>query len=152
MQQNLMLHVIVIMKNPDPLLSAPSQKPSPKPLNPEVYTHNPPAHKKVDDVVLVLDEALRPAACGLAASLRAAGRSVDIQLEPKKKVKAAIKAAERAGAARLLIVGGDEWARGAVAVRDLAAFEQREVAVGELLAGGGSGGGAGGAAAAEAAT
>jgi histidyl-tRNA synthetase len=85
-------------------------------------------------VVLVLDEDLRPAACGLAAKLRAAGRVVDVQLEPRKKMKAAIKAAERAGAGRLLLVGGDEWARGAVAVKDLRAFEQAEVPVAELLA------------------
>ncbi|KAI8474258.1 MAG: hypothetical protein J3K34DRAFT_408702 [Monoraphidium minutum] len=103
---------------------------------------------KVDDVILVLDEPLRPAACRLASDLRAAGRSVDVQLEPRKKMKAAIRAAERSGAARLLIVGGDEWGRGAVAVRDLAAFEQREVAVVELVAeavaaaGGAGGGGA----------
>lgn len=140
-------------------------------------------------MILVLDEELRPAACGLAAQLRAAGRTVDIQLEPRKKMKAAIKvgthtavvflvcvcvrlsgcvgdkklvggdgfahhsnfcthtqtraknaqAAERAGAGRLLIVGGDEWARGAVAVRDLAAFEQSEVAVADLVAAAGGG-------------
>ncbi|GBG00508.1 histidyl-tRNA synthetase [Raphidocelis subcapitata] len=95
----------------------------------------PPPPQKVDDSILVLDESLRPAACGLAARLRAAGRSVDIQLEGGKKIKAGIKAAERAGAARLLLVGGDEWARGAVAVRDLAAFEQAEVAVEALVAG-----------------
>jgi histidyl-tRNA synthetase len=96
----------------------------------------------VDDVVLVLDEELRPAACGLASQLRAAGRIVDIQLEPRKKMKAAIRAAERAGAARLLIVGGDEWARGAVAVKDLHAFEQSEVAVADLVAAAEAGAGA----------
>jgi len=89
---------------------------------------------QVDDAMLVLDEDLRPAACGLASALRSAGRVVDVQLEPRRKMKAAIKAAERAGAARLLIVGGDEWARGAVAVRDLGAFEQKEVPVEELVA------------------
>jgi histidyl-tRNA synthetase len=102
----------------------------------------------VDDVVLVMDEPLRAAACGVAAQLRAAGRSVDVILEPRKKVKAAIKAAERAGAKRIVIVGGDEWARGAVAVRDLEKFEQSEVAVDALASasaataeGGGSGAG-----------
>jgi histidyl-tRNA synthetase len=106
--------------------SSPPPPPTPPPNNLK--------SSKVDDVILVLDEELRPAACGLASQLRAAGRSVDLQLEPRKKMKAAIKAAERAGADRLLIVGGDEWGRGAVAVRDLRAFEQREVAVGELVA------------------
>jgi hypothetical protein len=39
---------------------------------------------QVDDVVVPLDGALRPAACGVAAALRAAGRSVDLVLEAKK--------------------------------------------------------------------
>lgn len=84
-------------------------------------------------MVVVMDEALRPAACGIAARLRAAGRSVDLQLEAKKKLKAAFKAAERAGASRLVIVGPDEWARGCVTVKDLAAFDQAEVPVDKLV-------------------
>jgi histidyl-tRNA synthetase len=86
---------------------------------------------QVDDVVMVMEEALRPAACGVAARLRNAGRSVDLVLEPKK-LKWAFKAAERAGAARLLLVGGEEWERGAVAVRDLAARSQEEVPLDQL--------------------
>ncbi|KAF8070920.1 Histidine--tRNA ligase [Scenedesmus sp. PABB004] len=93
--------------------------------------------QQVDDVVLVMDEALRPAACGVAARLRAAGRRVDLVLE-LKKLKWAFKQAERAGAARLLLVGGEEWGRGAVAVRDLAARTQAEVPVAELVPGGGA--------------
>lgn len=81
-----------------------------------------------------MDEALRPAACGIAAKLRAAGRSVELLLEPKK-MKAVFRAAERVNAARLLLVGGDEWGRGAVAVRDLASRQQAEVPVEQLLAG-----------------
>lgn len=77
-------------------------------------------------MVLVMDEALRPAACGVAARLRSVGRCVDLVLEPKK-MKWAFKAAERAGAARLILVGGDEWARGAVSVKDLASRQQAEV-------------------------
>jgi histidyl-tRNA synthetase len=94
----------------------------------------------VDDLVLPMDEALRPAACGVAARLRAAGRSVDVVLEAKK-MKWAFKAAERLGARRLVLVGGDEWARGAVSVKDLATFEQTEMSVEALLASGGGGGG-----------
>ncbi len=58
--------------------------------------------------------------------------SVDVVLE-SKKMKWAFKAAERAGAARLVIVGGDEWARGAVSVKDLAARDQKEVPLDELV-------------------
>ena len=43
---------------------------------------------------MAMDEALRPQACGIAAQLRGAGRSVDFVLEPKK-MKWAFKQAER---------------------------------------------------------
>lgn len=93
-------------------------------------------------MVAVMDESLRPAACGIAAKLRGAGRSVELLLEPKK-MKAVFKAAERVNAGRLLLVGGDEWGRGAVAVKDLASREQAEVPVEQLLAGLPAGGAAG---------
>lgn len=81
---------------------------------------------------MVMDESLRPAACSIAARLRAAGRSVDLILE-SKKIKWAFKQAERCGASRLLLVGGEEWQRGAVAVKDLASREQTEVPVDQLV-------------------
>jgi histidyl-tRNA synthetase len=87
---------------------------------------------QVDDVIMVMDETLRPAACGIAAKLRAAGRRVDVILEAKR-MKWAFKQAERSGAARLLLVGGEEWQRGAVAVKDLASREQTEVPVDQLV-------------------
>eukprot|EP00879_Flechtneria_rotunda_P020656 GHRR01021735.1.p1 GENE.GHRR01021735.1~~GHRR01021735.1.p1 ORF type:complete len:405 (+),score=139.29 GHRR01021735.1:754-1968(+) len=87
--------------------------------------------QQVDDMVLVMDESLRPAACGVAARLRAAGRLVDLVLE-SKKMKWAFKQAERAGAKRLLLIGGEEWQRGAVAIKDLATRQQTEVPVGQL--------------------
>ena len=40
--------------------------------------------------------------------------------------------AERVGAARLVIVAPDEWARGQVRVKDLATGEQRDVPLEEL--------------------
>lgn len=91
----------------------------------------PAPQQQVDDVVAVMDEALRPAACGVAAKLRSAGRRVELLLEPRK-MKGVFKAAERCGAARLLLVGGEEWGRGAVAVKDLASREQSEVPVDQL--------------------
>ncbi|KAG2489681.1 hypothetical protein HYH03_011790 [Edaphochlamys debaryana] len=89
-----------------------------------------PAHT-VDDVVVPLDAALRPAASGIATRLRRAGRRVDLVLEAKK-MKWAFKHAEKLGAKRLLLVGASEWERGCVVVKDLAAFEQKEVPVAEL--------------------
>lgn len=38
----------------------------------------------VDDVVMAMDEGLRPVACGVAARLRKQGRVVDLVLEPKR--------------------------------------------------------------------
>ena len=46
---------------------------------------------------MVMDEALRPQACGITAQLRGAGRRVDFVLEPKK-MKWAFKQAERCAA------------------------------------------------------
>lgn len=52
------------------------------------------ADTQVDDMVLIMDESLRAEGCSIAAKLRAAGRSVDLVLEPKK-MKWAFKQAER---------------------------------------------------------
>lgn len=79
-----------------------------------------------------MDEALRPAANGVAARLRRAGRSVDVVLE-SKRMKWAFKHAERIGAGRLVIIGGDEWARGNVCVKDLATFNQVEMPLEQLF-------------------
>lgn len=85
----------------------------------------------VDDVVFAFDESLRPAAMGIAARLRASGRSVDLVLE-KKKVKWAFKHADRSGASRMILVAPSEWERGVVKVKDLATGEQTEVPTEEL--------------------
>ncbi len=88
----------------------------------------------VQDVVAPLEEALRPAAAGVAAALRAAGRRVDLVLEPKK-IKWVLKKAQALGAQRLLLLGGDEWARGAVRVKDLDSREEADVPLAELTGG-----------------
>jgi histidyl-tRNA synthetase len=41
-------------------------------------------YTKVDDVIVALDEALRPAASGVAHGLRRAGRRVELVMEAKK--------------------------------------------------------------------
>jgi histidyl-tRNA synthetase len=91
-----------------------------------------PAHS-VDDVVMAVEESTRAAACSVAAQLRAAGRRVDLVLEAKK-LKWGFKQAERCGAARMVLVGPDEWAAGRVRVKDLASREERDVTVEELVA------------------
>ena len=47
-------------------------------------THIMPWWLQVDDVVLAMDEALRPAASGLALQLRRQGRVVDLVMEQRK--------------------------------------------------------------------
>ncbi|KAG8460255.1 hypothetical protein KFE25_004503 [Diacronema lutheri] len=86
----------------------------------------------VDAVVLALDPALAPHAVRAASTLRAAGRRVDLVLEPKKP-KWAIKHAERLGAPALVLIGKDEAERGMVSVKLLDKGEQSELPVEQLV-------------------
>lgn len=85
-----------------------------------------------DDVVAIMDETLRPQALDAARRLRAAGRKVDVVLEPKK-FKWIIRHAERSGAERLVLVGSQEWQKGCVRVKDLAKREEQDVPLDELV-------------------
>lgn len=86
----------------------------------------------VDDMVMVMGENVGPYAAGVAAKLRASGRSVELVLESNKKMKWAFKQAERCGAQRLITVGSKEMEAGVVRVKDLAAREEVEISVDEL--------------------
>ena len=79
----------------------------------------------LDDVVFALDEAQRAAAVGVATRLREAGRSVELVLGPSRP-KRVLAHADRAGAARVLLLGEAEAARGVVRVRNLATGEERD--------------------------
>ena len=74
---------------------------------------------QVDDVVFAFAGDLRGPAMEVAARLRRAGRSVDLVLEDRR-MKWAFRHADAAGAARLVLLAPEEWARGLVKVRDLA--------------------------------
>jgi histidyl-tRNA synthetase len=87
----------------------------------------------VQDVVAPLEEGLRAGAASVAAALRAQGRRVDLVLEPKK-MKWVLKRAQSLEAQRLVLVGGEEWARGCVRVKELASREERDVPLAELTA------------------
>ncbi|EFJ45646.1 hypothetical protein VOLCADRAFT_63503, partial [Volvox carteri f. nagariensis] len=100
-----------------------------------------PAHR-VDDVVVPLDASLRPAASGIATRLRrSAARIFPTPLPPAPLTPVRHpfpnphhpKHAEKLGASRLVLVGASEWERGKVVVKDLAKFQQEEVAVEELV-------------------
>ena len=68
----------------------------------------------------------------LTLELRRAGLSAD-RAWGGRSMKAQMKAADRAGAALALLVGGDEQAAGEVTVRDMATGEQRRVARADVV-------------------
>ena len=84
--------------------------------------------RPVDDVVYAREEAQRPLAIRTAARLRAEGRRVELVLGSVSQ-KRAFKDADRAGAARIWVIGPDEVARGMARVRDLKTGEQSDEAL-----------------------
>ncbi|HRU07457.1 MAG TPA: histidine--tRNA ligase, partial [Candidatus Brocadiia bacterium] len=85
------------------------------------------APKSVVEVyVAVFDEETRPAALALAARLRAAGLRVEVSYEAGKIGKQ-FKHADRLGARVALVIGPEELAQNAVALKDLRAGAQAVV-------------------------
>lgn len=80
----------------------------------------------LEDVVFALSEAQRLDAVHLASRLRAEGRSVELVLGPAR-AKRVFAQADQSGAARVLILGEDEAARGVVRVHDMKTGEEHEV-------------------------
>lgn len=74
---------------------------------------------QIDDLIICFDESLRTVGCKVANKLRSAGRRVDLQLIPKKKVTWCFEYADRIGAQRAVFVAPDEWARGEVRIKNL---------------------------------
>lgn len=81
--------------------------------------------RRLDAVVYPMEEAQRPAAMRLAASLRAQGLAVELLLGTVR-AKRAFADADRAGAARVFLIGPDELARNAVRVKELASGAEHE--------------------------
>ena len=67
----------------------------------------------------------------VASALRLGGRSVDMVLEDKK-MKWVFKHSERIGADRLVMIMPEEWARGAVKIKDLKSGDESEVSLDSL--------------------
>jgi histidyl-tRNA synthetase len=89
------------------------------------------AASSVDVLVALMDDAMLADALALSQRLRAAGLNVETQLEPRKLAKQ-LQYADKAGIRFVAMRGGDEAARGTVAVKDLFRGEQFEVAEPEL--------------------
>ena len=97
------------------------------------------ADSTVDALVTLIDDDGLDHALALSQRLRGAGLNVETQLEPRKLGKQ-FQYADRAGIRFVIVRGGDEAARGVVAVKDLRSGEQFEMAedglAAALLAGG----------------
>ena len=85
----------------------------------------------VQDVVFCLDEANRGDAMAIAGRLRQTGRLVDLVLE-EKRMKWALRHADRVAAERLVMILPEEWSRGKVKVRDISSGNETEHEPGSL--------------------
>ena len=83
--------------------------------------------------VAAVDESVRAQAFTLLQRLRDAGIAADADMQGRS-LKAQFKQAGRSGAAFVVVAGPDELAAGRVQLRDMAAHDERLVAVGELPA------------------
>ncbi len=89
------------------------------------------ADSSVDALVRLMEDRDLEHALALSQQLRAAGLNVETQLEPRKLARQ-LQYADRAGIRFVVIRGGDEAARGMVAVKDLRRGEQFEIVEGDL--------------------
>ncbi|HEY3519523.1 MAG TPA: histidine--tRNA ligase [Rhodanobacteraceae bacterium] len=86
----------------------------------------------VQVLVTQMDEARWSDCLAIARELRGAGIATELALEPGKLGKQ-LKYADRVGAHFAVVLGDDEAARNAVAIKDLRSGEQSEAARGELV-------------------
>lgn len=82
--------------------------------------------------IAVAGDAGRLKALELAFRLRAAGYSAEMDYTGRS-LKAQLRAAQKAGVDRVIILGDDELAAGLATVKDLATGEQRQVAQDKLI-------------------
>jgi histidyl-tRNA synthetase len=85
-----------------------------------------------DTFIVAMSAADRPLLLKMAQSLRALGESVLYALSPTTVGKQ-LKEADARGAARVILLGPDEVARGAAIVRSMSTGEQREVTLDEIM-------------------
>jgi histidyl-tRNA synthetase len=90
------------------------------------------AEPPLDVLFAVLHEEARPRVYALMDDARASGLRCDAAYGGRR-LKRALEAAGRRGAARVVIVGEDEWGDGEAAVRDMTTGEQRRVALDDLV-------------------
>ena len=91
----------------------------------------PDAVPRVDVVVVPIGADMRRVARRVVAKLRSQGVRVDTPYAAPR-VARALKAAEASGAARVVLVGPDEWQEGSVKVKDMASGRETVVRFDEL--------------------
>jgi histidyl-tRNA synthetase len=89
---------------------------------------------ELDDFVIYVSEDELPAALRVVHALRARGRSVGYDYRGRS-VGRQFKAADQAGARRVIVVGPEELARNEVTVRAMGSGEETTVGFDEILAG-----------------
>ncbi|MBV9463909.1 MAG: histidine--tRNA ligase [Verrucomicrobiae bacterium] len=90
--------------------------------------------RDLDVYLVIVDDSLRPrAGLPLARQLRDAGLAVEYSLEPLG-VSKQFKQAGQSGARFAVVVGPDEWKRGAVRVKDLSTGQEEELRAADLPA------------------
>ena len=90
----------------------------------------PPAPSVTDVYVANIGDERRPDAFTLTQQLRANGVKADNDL-CVRSLKAQFKFADKLGARLIVMVGGDEFERGTVRVRNLQTREEQEIPIGE---------------------
>ena len=92
----------------------------------------PDGRPSVDTFLVATSDAERPLLLQLAQALRARGQSVLYALKPAAVGKQ-LKEADARGAARVILLGPEEVARGSASVRSMTTGEQRDVPLEELM-------------------
>lgn len=87
---------------------------------------------EVDDFVVCVSEEVRPTALAVGAALRRQGRRVVYDLRARG-VGRQFKTANQAGAARAVVVGPEEIARGVAVTKNMSTGEDGELSLDELL-------------------
>jgi len=90
-----------------------------------------PASEKIDAVIVPMGDAASTRALGILADLRRAGLAIDMAF--KGNMKRRLAKADAQGARFAVIIGDDELAKGAAAVKSLADGSQQEVAFDALV-------------------
>lgn len=98
----------------------------------EAQERLPGAGPACDAFFMVLAAAARPRLHALMEQARDAGLACEADLAGRA-AKGQMKQADRVGAARTVVCGDDEWARGACLVRDMRSGDQVEVALDGLV-------------------